>query len=121
MCWDKHLHQPILQDRIDLKADLKLLDFDWCIPMGKLTKINLTGDSPVDMDNLSLPSFQTLGNMAPISHPAGPSMKIVEPVKPLSPRPLSSSMTIASDNLTADSTITSRLLALETNWNLILQ
>jgi len=121
MGWDENLHRPISQDGLDLKADLKLLDFDWCTPMGNPTKIDLTGDSPVDMDNLSLPSFQTLENKAPSAHPAGPSTHLVEPAKPPPSRPPSSSMTVASDDLTADSTIASRLSALETNWNLILQ
>jgi len=105
MGWDKHLHQPLLQDRIDLKANLKLLNFDWCIPMEKPTKIDLTGDTPVDMDNLSLPSFQTLGNIATIFHLAGPSTKAVDSMKVNSPWQFSSLMTVALDNLTANSTI----------------
>jgi len=121
MGWDEHLHRPILQDGIDLKADLKLIDFDWCIPREEPKKIDLTGDTPVNMDNLSLPSFQTLGNNAPISHLAGPCTKVVDSTNANSPRQLSSSMTVASEDLTADSMIASRLSALESNWNLILQ
>jgi len=105
MGWDENLHRPILQDGIDLKANLKLIDFDWCILMEKPTKIDLTGDTLVDMDNLSLPSFQTLENKAPISHPAGPSTKVSNSPKANSPWPLSSAMTVASEDLTADSTI----------------
>ncbi len=121
MGWDEHLHRPISQDGIDLKADLKLLDFEWCIPTEKPTKIDLTGDTPVDMDNLSLPSFQTLGNKPSISHPAGPITKVADSAKANTYQLPSSSMTVVSDALTADSTIASRLSALESNWNLILQ
>jgi len=75
--------------------------------MEKPTKINLTRDTPVDMDNLFLQSFQTLGNTTTISHAAGPSMKVVEPVKAHFPQPLFSLMTVALDDLTANLTIAS--------------
>jgi len=121
MGWDENLHRPISQDGLDLKADLKRLDFDWCIPNEAPTKTDLTNDTPVDMDNMSLPSFQTLGNKATISHPAGPTTHTAASgkVSPITQHP--SSATIASEDLTADSTIATRLSALETNWLLILQ
>jgi len=79
MGWDEKLQQPISQDGINLKADLQLLDFEWCLPVEQLHKIDLTRDTPVDMDNLSLPpTFQMLGNNATISHPARPSTKVSE-------------------------------------------
>jgi len=121
MGWDEKLQQPILQDGIDLKANLQLLDFEWCLPVEQPHKIDLTGNSPVDMDNLSLPSFRTLGNNAPLSHPAGPSTKISDTPKATAHCASPSSATVASDDLMADSTIASQLSALETNWNLILQ
>jgi len=121
MGWDDHLNQPISQDGIDLKADLKLMDFDWCIPTEEPSKIKLANDTPVDMDNLLLPSFQMLGNKGTLLHPAGPSMTVVDSMTSHSKPPLSFAMTVTLEDLTTNSTIASHLSALETNWNLILQ
>jgi len=71
MGWGKHLQQLISQNAIDLKADLKPLDFDCFFLNQKPTKIDLTNGTPVNMDNLSLPSFQAIGVKATVSHPAG--------------------------------------------------
>jgi len=84
-------------------------------------KIDFTNDTPVDMDNMSLPSFQMLSNKATIFHPAGPTTHTSSSGKasPITQHPLL--VTIASEDLTADSTIATCLSALETNWLLILQ
>jgi len=121
MGWDEHLQQLILQDGIDLKVDLKHLDFEWCIPNEAPTKIDLTNDTPVDMDNMSLWSFPTIGDKAKISHLAGPSTHISSPLKQCLTTQHPSSVTVTSDNLTSDSMIATHLSALETNWQLILQ
>jgi len=120
MGWNDTLNQTISQDGIDLKFDLKLLDFEWCLPNDKPTKINLTAEALVDMDNMSLPSFQTLGEKA-IFHLARPITQVSDSAKSISSQPPHLSATVASDDPTMDSTITSRLLALETNWKQILQ
>jgi len=121
MGWDEHLKRPISQDGLDLKADLKRLDFEWCIPNEAPNKKEISSNLPVDMDNMSLPSFQTLEDKAKISHPAGPSTLISSQPNQTPATPHRSSATVASDDLTADSTIATRLSALETNWQLILQ
>jgi len=54
MGWNKALQQPISQDGIDLKADIELLNFDWCQEVEKpILKAAVT----MDLDNLSLPFF----------------------------------------------------------------
>jgi len=109
------------QDGIDLKAKLQSMDFEWCLPSSPLSKL-ASETSAIDMDNLSLPSFQTLEDKGKISHPAGPVTKVPDPT-PLtaaSKIPLASA-SVASNDLMADSTIVSHLLALETNWKLILE
>jgi len=53
MGWDEHLQHPISQDSIGLKAYLKHLSFEWCIPNKAPTKIDLTNDTPVNRDNTS--------------------------------------------------------------------
>jgi len=99
MGWDDKLQQPISQDGIDLKADLKLLDFEWCIPLEKPVKIDLTKDNPVDMDNISLPSFQTLGAQGMVNHPTSPPTQL-SAAKPMSTSPPHASLaTVHLDNL----------------------
>jgi len=121
MGWDNKLQQPISQDGIDLKADLKLLDFKWCIRPELPVKINLMKDNPVDMDNLSLPSFQTISALGMVAHPAGPITQLMASMPPTSTLPLALSATVHLDDLMADSTIVSCLSTLETNQQLILQ
>jgi len=121
MGWDEHLHHPISQDGLDLKEDLKRLDFEWCIPNEAPNKPKLPGDTPVDMDNLSLPSFQTLTGQAQVAHPAGPCTQVKSPPPTATPTTHQSTATVMSDNLTMESTIATRLSALEVNWSLILQ
>jgi len=121
MGWDNKLQQPISQDGIDLKADLKLLDFEWCIRPEPPVKLDLTKENPVDMDNLSLPSFKTINTPGTVAHPAGPTTQLKSPTLPKSTLPSTLLATVHLDDLTADSTIASRLSSLETNWLLILQ
>jgi len=73
------------QDGIDLKADLQSMDFEWCLPTPPPTKLAL-GAVTIDMDNMSLLSFQTLENKGKISHLAGPVTKV--PDSPTTPNPL---------------------------------
>jgi len=71
MGWDATQQYPMSQDGIDLKANLQSMDFEWCLPTPPLTKLTL-GAVTIDMDNMSLLSFQTLENKGKISHLAGP-------------------------------------------------
>jgi len=56
MVWNDTTQQLASQEGLDLKADLAHLDFEWCVPPPTESVILAT---MVDMDNLSLPSFQT--------------------------------------------------------------
>jgi len=105
MGWDNKLQQPISQDGIDLKADLKLLDFEWCIWPEPPVKMDLMKDNPVDMDNLSLPSFQTLGTPGTVAHPVGPTTQLAASAPLMSTPPLALLATIHLDDLMANSTI----------------
>jgi len=78
-------------------------------------------DNPVDMDNLSLPSFQTISALGTVAHPAGPTTQLTASMPLMSTLPLASSATAHLDDLMADSTIASHLSTLETNLQLILQ
>jgi len=112
MGWDETLQQLISQDRIDLKLDPKCFDFAWCIQNEKPTKIDLTKDTPVDMDNMSLPSFQMIGDKATVSHPAGPTTQVLAPPTQSAPNQLTCSMTVTLDDLTSNSMIATHLSAL---------
>jgi len=121
MGWDNHLHCPISQDGMDLKEDLKRLDFEWCILNEAPSKPHLPSGTPIDMDNLSLLFSQTLTGQAQVAHPAGPTTQVRSPSPTAAPTKHQSMATVTSDDLTTDSTIATHLLALETNWLLILQ
>jgi len=54
MGWNEALQQPISQDGINLKANIQLLDFNWCQGVKQPTAKAATS---MDLDNLSLPSF----------------------------------------------------------------
>ena len=121
MGWDDAQQRPMSQDGIDLKADLQSMDFEWCLSSSPPSKL-VSDTSGIDMDNLSLPSFQTLEDKGKISHPAGPITKVPDPTPTAAlPKTPQASASVASDDLTADSTIASCLSALETNWKLILE
>jgi len=121
MGWDATQQCPMSQDGINLKADLQSMDFEWCLPTPLMTKL-ASGAATIDMDNMSLLSFQTLENKGKISHPAGPVTTVPDsPALTATPKLPPSSNSVASDNIMADSTIATHLSALETNWKQILQ
>ncbi len=112
MDWDDVAQRPITQDGVNFKHDLLLLDFEWCTAKPGAS----TTTAPVDMDNLSLTSFQTISEATTLVHPAGPSTTAPPSALPR-PNPCHD-----SDDLTTatGSTINSRLSALETGWQTIL-
>jgi len=117
MGWNESLQQPILQDGIDLKVDIKLLNFDWYQEVEQPTsKTAIT----MDMDNMSLPSFQMVTKSATLPTLSAPGTTTTSPAL-VQNSPPTSSNTVASDNLTMDSMIASRLSTLKANWNVILQ
>jgi len=63
------------QDGIDLKANLQSMDFEWCLPSPLPSKLALEMMA-IDMDNLSLPSFQTLDNKGKNYHLARLVIKV---------------------------------------------
>jgi len=75
MVWDDTTQQLASQEGLDLKADLAHLDFEWCVPPPTESIIPA---AMVDMDNLSLPSFQTTGP-PPLSMVAGPATQVSSP------------------------------------------
>jgi len=75
MAWDDAMQQPVSQEEgLDLKADLVLLDFEWCA-LPPATPGTMMAMSVVNMDILSLPSFQMAGP-PPLSMLAGPVMQV---------------------------------------------
>ena len=113
MTWDEASQRPISQDGLSFKADLARLDFEWCIDVSASS-----GDKPtlMDMDNLTLPSFQTAGGAPSLAHNAGPVT--VTPARV----PLSHPHSYEdSDDLTNASTLDSRVSVLETGLQKILE
>jgi len=108
MVWDDTTQQLASQEGLDLKADLGHLDFEWCVPPPTESVIPA---AVVDMDNLSLPSFQMAGP-PPLSMVTGPSTQVSSPSQP--------SLSLPSDDLMVASTVASRLSTLESSWKLIL-
>jgi len=108
MAWDDATNQPVSQEGLDLKADLALLDFEWCVapPEASIPPV-----ATIDMDNLSLPSFQTAGP-PPLTTGAG----LVTQVSVSQP-----SLASMADDLTIASLVVSRLSTLESGWKLILE
>jgi len=122
MGWDAAQQCPMSQDGIDLKANLQSMDFEWCLPPPLPTQKPDLGMVAIDMDNMSLPSFQTLDNKGKISHLAGPITTVPDSAPPTATsKPPLISASMASNDLMADSTIATCLSALETNWKQILQ
>jgi len=109
MVWDDVTQQPVSQEGLDLKADLVRLDFEWCVLPPAATALTAT---TVDMDNLSLPSFQTAGP-PPMLTVAGPVTQVSSTSQP--------TLSSTSDDLTAASSVASRLSTLESGWKLILE
>jgi len=64
------------QDGINLRASLKSMDFEWCLPALPLSQKHNLGETQINMDNMSLLSFQTLGDKGHISHPSSPITKV---------------------------------------------
>jgi len=108
MAWDDATNQPVSQEGLDLKADLALLDFEWCVAP---PEASIPPAAAIDMDNLSLPSFQTAGP-PPLATVAGPVTQVS------ASQPSLASM---ADDLTVASSVASRLSTLESGWKLILE
>jgi len=78
MGWNEALQQPISQDGLDLKANIQLLDFEWCVAAPPPTsKVAVT----MDVDNMSLPSFQMVTKPLVISTASGPVTTTINPPK----------------------------------------
>ena len=113
MSWDDAAQRPVSQEGLSFKAALASLDFEWCIDMP--SSVNGPA-SALDLDNLSLPSFQTAGAAVPsLIHNAGP-VTVTH-----SCAPLQNASVLDSDDLTAASTIDSRVSVLESGLKKIFE
>jgi len=70
MGWDEEKNQPILKDGLDLRSSIQSFDLEWCI--APLSSASLTS-AAVDMDNITLPSFNTVTQSA-LAQPGTPSI-----------------------------------------------
>jgi len=109
MDWDQEKQRPISQDGLALRSTLQTLDLEWCLstPDPKL------GPPITDLDNITLPSFNTANPPATIQ-PGVPS------VAPQASTQASAQTVIeVQDDLTMVSTVDSRLSALEESCALL--
>jgi len=86
MDWDQDKQCPISQDGLALWSTLQTLDLEWCLSSSDLDK---QGTPTMDLDNITLPSFNTANPLAVIQ----PGAPLVAPQAP--PRmPLKSTTTL---------------------------
>jgi len=110
MEWDNDKQQPISQDRLVLRSTLQSLDLEWCLtsqdPVSPAT-------SGLDLDNITLPSFNTTTQQAQPQSGA-PSVAPQVPANTSSPQVI-----YLQDDLTMASMVDSCLSALQESCALL--
>jgi len=104
MGWDDEKKQPISTDGLDLCTSIQSLDLEWCIAPPSSSPQATTA---VDMDNISLPLFNT----APKPVTVQPGIPSITPN--LAPTSAQSTLAEQPDDITMASTVDTRLSALE--------
>jgi len=108
--WDQDKQRPISQDGLALWSTLQTLDLEWCLSSSDLDK---QGTPTMDLDNITLPSFNTANPPAVIQLGA----PLVAPQ--VSTLGSAQNAIEVHDDLTMASTIDSRLSALEESCALL--
>jgi len=104
MGWDSEKQQPISPDGLALRNTLQSLELDWCITTADPSTPPAAG---VDLDNITLPSFNTLTQQL-LTQPGAPS---VAPSNVIHAAP--QQVIEIHDDITMASTVDTRLTALE--------
>jgi len=113
MGWDDTWNQPISPDGQDLRNTLQSLDLEWCI--ASPTMATTTNSPVVNLDNITLPSFNTM-TQQPAAQPGIPS------TAPITIQLVSTSALVATHkDLTIASMVDTHLLALEHSCTLLPQ
>jgi len=112
MGWDTNKNQPISKDGLDLRSLIQLLELEWCIPPPSSSSSSQP-TAMVDMDNITLPSF----NIAPKPVPIQLGIPSIAPnaVPPMVQPPPQDHL----DEITMASTIDTLLSALERSCALL--
>jgi len=110
MDWDQDKQHPISQDGLALQSTLQTLDLEWCLSSPNTNKL---GTTVTDLDNITLPSFNTANPPAEIQ-PGAPSV-----TPQVSTLGSAQNAIEVQDDLTMASTVDSHLSALEESCALL--
>jgi len=114
MGWDDTKNQPISLDGLNFQNTLQSLNLEWCI-MSPLS-VALTTSLAVDLDNITLPSFNTTTQHPP----AQPGVPLTTPTT-IQLATASTSITVPDDLMVLASTVDTCLSALEQSCALLPQ